>query len=65
MKKGLLALSLVAMLFTACKKDKNEEPANVTPTVANIAGTYRYVQTEQNYHDGLRINGTGLYLFPE
>jgi hypothetical protein len=41
MKKGLLALSLVAMLFTACKKDKNEEPANVTPTVANIAGTYK------------------------
>jgi len=57
MKKGLFALSLVAVLFTACKKDKNEEPADITPTVANLTGSYKLVKltmtapgaTEQDY----------------
>lgn len=39
MKKTILALSVVALMFTACKKDE-DAPANVTPTVTNLPGTY-------------------------
>lgn len=40
MKKSILALSTLCILFTACKKDK-DEPAAVTPTVANLSGSYK------------------------
>ena len=40
MKKSILALSVVSILFTACKKDK-DEPAAVTPTVENLSGSYK------------------------
>jgi hypothetical protein len=38
MKKTILALSVLALVFTACKKDKKDEP--VTPTKENLTGTY-------------------------
>ena len=45
MKKSLLAFSAIALLFTACKKDK-DEPAPVTPTVQNLAGSYKLVDVK-------------------
>ena len=39
MKKALLALSLLGLVFTSCKKD-NDEPKQITATKANLVGTY-------------------------
>lgn len=39
MKKTILALSVFTLLITACNKDE-DTPANVTPTVSNLTGTY-------------------------
>jgi hypothetical protein len=41
MKKTILALSLLATLFTACKKDDDEEPAQITPTKENLTASYK------------------------
>ncbi len=40
MKKSILAFSLLAILFTACEKDKDEEEQPVAVTTASISGTY-------------------------
>lgn len=39
MKKTILALSMLVVL-ASCKKDK-DEPAAITPTVANLTGNYK------------------------
>lgn len=40
MKKMLIAFSALTLVFTACKKDKDEVPADITPTQQNLVGTY-------------------------
>jgi hypothetical protein len=40
MKKGILALSLLALVFTSCKKD-DDEPQQITPTKENVTGSYK------------------------
>lgn len=40
MKKMLIAFSALTLVFTACKKDKDDVPADVTPTQQNLVGTY-------------------------
>lgn len=40
MKKILLCVSAAVMFLTSCEKEE-DEPTNVTPTIANIAGTYK------------------------
>lgn len=39
MKKMLIAFSAIAIMFTACKKEKDEAQA-VTPTKENLTGTW-------------------------
>ncbi|HWJ91539.1 MAG TPA: lipocalin family protein [Flavisolibacter sp.] len=39
MKKTIIALSFIAILFSSCKKD-NDSPKQVTPTQENLTGTY-------------------------
>jgi hypothetical protein len=40
MKRIIVSLSVLSLLtFSSCKKDKDDE--NVTPTVANLSGTYK------------------------
>src|SRR5690349_3180199 len=39
MKKAILAFSVLGLVFTSCKKDKQDEP--VTPTKENLTGTYK------------------------
>ena len=39
MKKSILALSMLALVFASCKKDKTDEP--VTPTKENLTGSYK------------------------
>ncbi len=41
MKKILLCVSAAVMLLTACNKDEDEDPGPVTPTIANITGSYK------------------------
>jgi hypothetical protein len=47
MKKVFLSLSVLVLLATACKKDKDEETAqNVTPTKENLTGSYKISKVE-------------------
>jgi hypothetical protein len=39
MKKTILALSLMSLVFVSCKKDDKDEP--VTPTKENLTGSYK------------------------
>jgi len=39
MKKTILALSMLSLVFVSCKKDDKDEP--VTPTKENLTGTYK------------------------
>ena len=39
MKKVFLGLAIVALFVTSCKKD--DAPANITPTVQNLTGSYK------------------------
>lgn len=48
MRKILLCVSAAVMLLTACNKDEDEEPANVTPTVANLSGSYKITASTAN-----------------
>lgn len=45
MRKMLLACSALVILATSCKKDKDDD-APVTPTVQNLAGTYKVTKIE-------------------
>jgi len=40
MKKTIFALSMVSLLFAACKKNDKEAP-DITPTIQNVAGSYK------------------------
>jgi hypothetical protein len=61
MKKSILALSVFSLLFTACKKDK-DEPANVTPTVQNLSGRYKLAQIAAKVGSSPEQNVTDSYL---
>jgi Lipocalin-like domain len=39
MKKAMIALSLLALVFTSCKKD--DAPKQITPTHDNVTGSYK------------------------
>jgi hypothetical protein len=39
MKKTILALSMLSLVFVSCKKDDKDEP--VTPTKENLTGSYK------------------------
>ncbi len=42
MKKALIALSCLTLVFASCKKDKDEAADSSAITTQNIAGTYTY-----------------------
>ena len=39
MKKTILALSMLSLIFVSCKKDEDDEP--VTPTKENLTGSFK------------------------
>ena len=68
--------SAAVLLLTSCDKD-DDEPANVTPTVANVAGSYKITAATangvdvftqaRNYtsHTGLGEVGAFVERFPQ
>lgn len=50
MKRILLCVSAAVLLLTACDKDE-DEPANVTPTTTNVAGSYKITAASVNGAD--------------
>jgi hypothetical protein len=48
MRKILLCVSAAVMLLTACNKDEDEEPGPITPTVANLTGSYKITASTAN-----------------
>jgi Lipocalin-like domain len=47
MKKTILALCVLGLVFTSCKKDKQNE--QVTPTKENLTGTYKMTAATMAY----------------
>ena len=55
MKKTILALSMLAVVFTSCKKDNDDDP--VTPTKENLTGSYKITAAT------LSSGGTSVDIF--
>lgn len=63
MKKLILLLSLSVLLFS-CKKDNdNDEPAQVTPTVANLTGSWKITAATANNVNVFDNSNASLNLF--
>ncbi len=52
MKKSILSLAVVALLFSSCKKNDDDEK-NLAVSKENIAGNYKIIS--------IKLNGTEVY----
>jgi len=61
MKKVLLAISFVSLVFVSCKKD-NDEPNDVTPTVQNVSGSYKMAKVTTKASGGAEQDVTTMFF---
>ena len=61
MKKLFVSLSMIALLISSCKKDKDEVAADVTPTKENLTGSYKIIKVMAVASTGQETEMAGYY----